>query len=433
MKLSGWGRYPRIDAQIIAPADLPALAAGAARLPPQTIARGLGRSYGDSALAATVIDTRHLDHFITFDATSGVLVCQSGATLAEILAVAVPQGWFLPVTPGTRFVTLGGAIASDVHGKNHHLHGSFCDYIQSLRLFTASAGIVHCARDAEPELFAATCGGMGLTGVIVEASLQLKPIAGAFIEQTSIKAANLDAAFELFEAHGDASYSVAWIDCLAQGDNLGRAIVSLGEHASSGELSTGSDTTLSAPFTTPGWLLNNWSMRAFNYLYYHRMRDMRRHSRVHYVPFFYPLDGIRHWNRLYGGDGFVQYQCVLPRAAGREGMAALLQCIAASGKGSFLAVLKALGKGNGNLLSFPMEGYTLALDFRMERDILPLLDELDAMVIDHGGRIYLTKDARMSQATFRACYPNWNNFCEIRRAWGADKHFNSLQSQRLGL
>jgi len=433
MELTGWGQYPRSDARVTRPVTAAELLEKCTRSGSQVIARGMGRSYGDSALAATVIDTRQLDDYIAFDETRGALTCGAGITLSDILNTFLSRGWFLPVTPGTGFITVGGAIASDVHGKNHHLDGSFCDHLESFTLATASQGLVHCSRHSHPALFRATCGGMGLTGIIVSATFTLKPVTSGFIEQTTFKANNLASALELFETHSNAPYSVAWIDCLATGNDLGRSLITLGSHASQGPLQAGTAAALAVPFNTPGALLNAFSIRAFNYLYYQRVRKNQSTRLIHYQPFFYPLDGIANWNRLYGRKGFLQYQFVVPKAGGKESLTAILKRIAASGKGSFLAVLKTFGKGNDNLLSFPMEGYTLALDFKMDSAIFPLLDELDTMVTDHGGRIYLTKDARMSEATFKTSYPGWEAFQDIRREWGADGVFNSLQSLRLGL
>lgn len=424
MKISGWGRYPVIDTHIHSPRG---------KLPTQCLARGLGRSYGDSSLAPSVVDMRDEDEILGFDSATGLLSCAAGVSLATLLAVFVPRGWFLPVTPGTQFVTVGGAVASDVHGKNHHLDGCFSECVENVTLQLADGSLLVCSRQAHPELFHATCGGMGLTGIIRQVTLRLRPIRSAYVQQTTLKAANLDEALELFANHYHATYSVAWIDCLASGASLGRALVMLGEHAEEGGLVVGGKGTLGVPLEMPHQLLNTYSIRAFNTLYYHRVRQKRTEQLVHYRPFFYPLDGIQHWNRLYGKQGFVQYQCVLPKAVGLEGLSVLLKRIAASGQGSFLAVLKALGAENGNFLSFPLEGYTLALDFKLMPDTLRLLDELDAILLDYGGRLYLTKDARMGQATFRQGYPRWEAFQQVRERYGALGRFVSMQSIRLGL
>lgn len=434
MELTGWGKYPAIDSEIVNPLSANDVLKSISDRPQTTlIARGLGRSYGDSSLAPCVISTAHLDHFIKFDETTGLLTCYTGVSLADILSVFVPKGWFLPVTPGTKYVTVGGAIASDIHGKNHHLEGSFTDHVSSLKIATASEGIIECSRDLHPELFRATCGGMGLTGIILEATLKLKPIQSAYINETIIKTRNLEEVLALFEEHQERTYSVAWIDCLSTGKSLGRSLLMLGEHAAEGKLTPGKSVKLTVPLDMPGILLNRYSIQAFNALYYHRVTKQHSERLAHYEPFFYPLDGVNQWNRIYGKNGFIQYQFVLPKDAGLTGMTSILKRIAQSKRGSFLAVIKVFGKGNDNYLSFPMEGYTLALDFKLEKGLFGLLDELDKIVLDYSGRLYMTKDARMSAEMLKQGHPGWNKFIEVRKQYGADKIFHSLQSQRLGL
>ncbi len=434
MELTGWGKYPVIDSDISTPLTRTAIKnILTGHRPFRGIARGLGRSYGDSALARQVVSTAYLDHLLAFDDSAGLLTCAAGLSLAEILRIFVPRGWFLAVTPGTKFVTVGGAIASDVHGKNHHGEGSFSDHVESFHLVLADGNTVNCSREENSELFHATCGGMGLTGIIVDATFRLRPVSSAYIDATLIKAANLQEALELFETYHQSTYSVAWIDCLATGSKLGRSLLMLGEHAGDGPLLPGKQGALTVPMDMPGCLLNHYSIQAFNTLYYHRMRQQRTQRVVHYEPFFYPLDSIHYWNRIYGKGGFTQYQFVVPREAGLTGMTTILNRIAQSKRGSFLAVLKTFGVANANHLSFPMEGYTLALDFKLDRELFPLLDELDRSVLDFDGRLYLCKDVRMSEATFKQGYPRWEQFAGVRRRYGADTVFNSLQSQRLGL
>lgn len=433
MMLHGWGRYPRAEAQCHFPVSLQEsrrLLSGAAPL----LARGQGRSYGDSSLAVNVLDTCRLDHFTAFDAASGELECEAGVTLAQILDLAIPRGWFLAVVPGTRFVSVGGAIASDVHGKNHHGAGTFSEHLVSMRMLLGNGELVDVSRTSHPELFHATCGGMGLTGIIVSARLKLIPIVSDRIVETVIKAKNLEAVLEGFEAHGNATYSVAWIDCLARGRNLGRSLLMLGEHDNQpGPLQPLGEGGLAVPFDLPAMLLNRYSVGAFNALKYLEGPDVRLERKTAFAPFFFPLDALLHWNRLYGKAGFVQYQFVLPRRAGEKGLAEVLDVIAASGQGSPLAVLKVFGACNQNLLSFPIEGYTLALDFKAEPGVFALLDRLDDLVLRHGGRLYLTKDARMSETMFKRSYPRWQEFEEVRQRYFATGKFRSLQSQRLGV
>ncbi len=433
MKFSGWGNFPVVEAQELSPPDSAAVMTAITSLEDATslIPRGLGRSYGDSSLAPRLLNTRNLDYFIDFDENTGELSCAAGVSLATILQVFVRRGWFPPVTPGTKYVTVGGAIASDVHGKNHHLDGCFSQHVISMKVATPAAGVVTCSPSTNAELFRSTAGGMGLTGVILEATIRLKRIRSAMLHETTLKARNLEEALELFEAHQASSYSVAWIDCLSSGNALGRSLINLGEHAQDGKLEIAAKTVASVPVHMPAFLLNQYSIKAFNALYYARIRKREQTRQCHYESFFYPLDGIAHWNRLYGKAGFVQYQFVIPLAAGLEGIKAVLERIARSRRGSFLAVLKVFGEGNANPLSFPISGYTLALDFKMAAGVFQLLDELDAIVLSYSGKIYLTKDSRMSAATFRQCYPQWESLVETRNRYGANALFHSNQSRRL--
>ena len=402
------------------------------------IARGNGRSYGDAAINrnATLL-MRSSDRILAFDADRGVVTCESGILLAEIIDLILPRGWFVPVTPGTKFVTLGGMIAADVHGKNHHLAGSFANHVVSMDVALADGRVQRCGRDENAELFAATCGGMGLTGIILAASIRLIAIETAMIRQETLRARNLTEVMRLFEDSTDWTYSVAWIDCLARGDGLGRSLLYRGEHAragesprAKGELAAVRKRTCRVPFDFPAVALNRWSVGAFNEVYF---RSGRRGIRfLDCDAFFFPLDALLDWNRLYGRTGFVQYQCVLPKTASPAGLTALLDRIANSRQGSFLAVLKLLGKAGDALLSFPMEGYTLALDFRVSPETFSLLIELDAIVADHGGRLYLAKDARMGAGMLRG-YARLDAFRALRQQFDPTGKFSSLQSQRLGL
>jgi FAD/FMN-containing dehydrogenase len=352
--------------------------------------------------------------------------------------IFVPRGWFLPVTPGTKFVTVGGAVASDVHGKNHHLAGSFSSHVRRLKIMLASGEVVQCGPDERPELFAATCGGMGLTGVILEAAFALKRIASAYISQETVRASCLDDAMDLFEEYADRTYSVAWIDCLSRGRGLGRSVLMAGEHASVEESGSGEPLRLrrrrrlSVPVDMPGFVLGRASVKAFNALYYAKAPRKRTRNVVELDSFFYPLDAIHDWNRIYGRKGFTQYQFVIPKEAGREGMRKVLEMIAGSGQGSFLAVLKLFGRQD-SLVSFPMEGYTLALDFKIRPGVFGLLDELDRAVLDHGGRLYLTKDARMPREAFDRGYGGAERFRELKASFDPEGKFESLQSRRLGI
>lgn len=327
-------------------------------------------------------------------------------------------------------------IAADVHGKNHHSAGSFTRHVADLLLLLPDGSSVRCSRTENTPLFEATCGGLGLTGVILEACFRLMPIESAYIRQETLRAADLDEALALCEASSDWTYSVAWIDCLARGARLGRALIYRGEHARRGE---GPDATLAPPrhqnwrlpLDLPGWTLNRLSVSAFNALYYRR--GLPGMSFPDYETFFYPLDAILEWNRIYGAAGFVQYQCVLPPEASREGIRSMLECTAATGRGSFLAVLKLLGVADPGHLSFPMEGYTLALDFPADTGTFNLLLRLDAILADHGGRLYLAKDARGSTELLRRAYPKLGAFLAVRDQIDPHRKMSSLLSARLGL
>ncbi len=430
-EISGWGGYPRCAAKVIKPSsrqDLEKYLIQTSSL----IARGMGRSYGDSANALTVLESAYWDHFIAFDQHTGRLTVEAGVRLRDILTITISHGWFLPVTPGTSFVTVGGAIASDVHGKNHHHAGTFGQYVLAMEVLLGSGEVVRTSPTELSELFHATCGGMGLTGVILTATFQLIRIPSAFIHQKTIKANSLEEACDAFEANQESTYSVAWIDCLARGKNLGRSILMLGEHADHGGYHLVIKDPIQIPIHTPAALLNGLTMRLFNEAYWLKAREVSNQT-VPLVPYFYPLDAIGGWNKLYGRAGFVQYQFVIPKSQGVSGLRLILEKIAQTGLGSFLAVLKQFGPANQNLLSFPMDGYTLALDFKMTPNIISVLHALDDMVVGMGGRIYLTKDAVMREHSFKASYPQWQEFEEVRHRFGAIGKFASTQSKRLGL
>jgi FAD/FMN-containing dehydrogenase len=392
-----------------------------------------GGSYGDSALSERVILSRRFNKILRFDSQEGVVTCESGVTLAELVEIFLPRGWFLAVTPGTKLITVGGAIASDVHGKNHHKVGCFSNSVLSFDLLLPSGEIIHCSHDVNRPFFLATCGGMGLTGVILAVSLRLMSVKSAFIRETIMRCKNLQEIFPLFETNKNVFYSVAWIDCLADKEDLGRSVLILGEHAEAGFLEMPQHKPINIPVDFPSFFLNRYSIHLFNYLYYHKTPEVKAGVLVPMEDFFYPLDKILNWNRLYGSRGFTQYQFVLPKDASYAGLKQILTKIAAAGLGSFLGVLKLFGPGNDNLLSFPMEGYTLAIDFKINRRLFPFLDELDRVVLEHGGHLYLAKDVRMSRSTFRKGYPHWEHFAELREHYAMDRKFKSLQSERLGI
>ena len=440
MEISGWGRFPKADCRISFPRDEKSLRNLVLSGP--SIARGNGRSYGDSALnQALTIDLTGFNRMIAFDPDTGVLTVEAGVILGEIIQAFLPRGWFPSVTPGTKFVTIGGMIAADVHGKNHHKHGSFGNFVEWIDLMVADGSVLRCSQTENPDLFAFTIGGMGLTGVILRAALRLTPVESGWIRQRTIPARCLDEAIDVFERSADWTYSVAWIDCLAPKNMLGRSFVILGEHARREELSDGQrldpyrvkvKRKRRMPFDAPQFALNRYSVRAFNAIYYAKGRQSAGDSLIDWDSYFYPLDAILGWNRIYGRRGFAQFQCVLPLSTATRGITELLRAISIAGQGSFLAVLKRMGAQESRF-SFPMEGYTLALDFPASAASLALMEQLDAITVAYGGRFYLAKDARMSSATLEAADPRLAAFREMRRASGAAASFSSLQSQRLSL
>lgn len=432
MSLSGWGNYPTIQSQRFdfrQHDDLRTIISEHHDLIP----RGNGRSYGDSSLSQNVIDVKPHDLFLDFDEDNGSLHVQAGVLLSQILDVFVPRGWFLKITPGTKLITVGGAIASDVHGKNHHVSGCFSECVEMFHLMLPDGNAVQCSKTVNTELFRATCGGMGLTGVILDARILLQRIGSASLSQTTVKARDLEETFEAFEQHEKARFSVAWIDCFATSAEMGRSLLTIGEFKNDGALDYRSRKKLNVPRGFPAFMTNKLSAKAFNQLYYSRVRERESVQTVGIDTFFYPLDAIDNWNRVYGKSGFIQYNFVLPKGSSHAGLKEVLTTVSHSGPGSYLAVLKLCGPENDNLLSFPMEGYGLAMDFKIVQGLFEHLDELDRIVLKHGGRIYLTKDARVSKAVLEQGYPRIAEFRSLRKKYKMDQKFNSEQSRRVGI
>jgi FAD/FMN-containing dehydrogenase len=440
MILAGWGRFPKYDCRITTPrceADLQSrLAEGA------LIARGNGRSYGDSAVSITnTVDIRRFNRMLAFDQDTGQLTTEAGVLLGDVISVFLPRGWFPPVTPGTKFVTIGGMIAADVHGKNHHKDGSFGSFVDWVDLMVADGQVLRCSAEDHSDLFAWTVGGMGLTGVILRAAFRLRKVETGWIRQTLKLAPNLDAAISALDASNNSTYSVAWLDCAAKGTALGRSLVLLGEHATSLELlpdqrarpfDTPHRRRLAVPLDAPSFALTRLTVRAFNAVYYRNGVKREGERLVDWDRFFYPLDAVLGWNRIYGRRGLVQFQCVLPIESSREGIRALLTAIGRTGQAAFLAVLKRLGSQQSPF-SFPMMGYTLALDFPVSQKSLLLLNLLDRITLDHEGRFYLAKDSRMTAATLHQSDPRADSFRSMREESGFAQTFASAQSQRLNL
>ncbi|MBD3257969.1 FAD-binding protein [candidate division GN15 bacterium] len=428
-----WGRYPKVNQRACAPhlwrsEPLRLPDSGQSVLP-----FGLGRSYGDVCLndRGCVIPTRWLNRYISFDRTTGLLRCEAGVSLADILDLVIPKGWFLPVTPGTKFVTVGGAIANDVHGKNHHKAGSFGCHVPRFELLRSDNTRLECSADSNPDWYAATIGGMGLTGLITWAEIQLIPIVNRFIDETSIKYRTLDQFFDLTAQYEQShDYTVAWVDSLASGRNIGRGLFMAGNHSrdTGRVLGGGKKPGPPVPVDFPDFVLNNLTIGAFNKLYYAKQLSKESRHVKDLEPFFYPLDAIQDWNRVYGKRGFLQYQAVVPLDNGKAAVRDMLKTIAGSSVGSAVTVLKVMGERQSpGMMSFPRKGVTLALDFPIKGDTtFRLFHNLDDIVRDAGGRLYAAKDARMTAEDYQRCYPQWRDFEKF-----IDPRFSSMFWRRV--
>ena len=437
--LTGWGLYPRASCLVKRPERYHQL-----EIPEEgALGRGFGRSYGDAALNTNhpLILMERLDRFLAFDEETGLLQAEAGTSLAEILKVFVPKGWFLPVTPGTKFVTLGGCIACDIHGKNHHVDGTFGKYIKELELLLPDGTKKRCSPTKNREFFWATIGGLGLTGIITEATLQLIPISTSFIRVRNYSAPDLEGVMHILEDPSrDDKYTVAWIDCLAKGKALGRGIVMNGHHAKENEIPSNTvdplvphnDLKISLPL--PSWSLNPYSMQLFNSFFYSWNKRKKSPLTMHYDPYFYPLDKVKNWNQLYGKKGFLQYQFAIPYKNAFNTMRVFLERLSSSPYHSYLAVLKRFGEEGQGLLSFPFEGYTLAMDLPItDVNIFPFLDGLDDLVLSEGGRLYLAKDARLKGEKLSSMYPRLDEWLEIKKNIDPTWKVNSDLARRLRL
>lgn len=431
--LAGWGGYPVVDARELLSEDLEAITRDV------VLTRGLARSYGDASLPPrggyTVAASRLADRVISFDRETGVLRAEAGLSLFRLNRLLLDRGWFTPVTPGTQFVTLGGLVASDVHGKDQHDAGTFGHHVAALRMRLADGRIVEVTEASEPELFRATLGGMGLTGHILEVEFQMRRVPSPWIWAESETVPDIAALVEtLVEAGREWPYTVSWADCLNRG-GAGRGIVIKGRWAEPGEAPARALTwpgTLAVPFAFPEWALNPLSVRAFNTAYYHKHGGGKKTGVVHPHGFFYPLDAIHHWNRIYGRRGFTQYQCVIPHEAGIATMRTLFAKVAAAGTASFLCVVKDFRREGAGLLSFPRPGVTFTFDIPVrERETQRLVDDLNDLVASNGGSVYLAKDAFTRVEHFRAMEPRLDDFNAVRRRWDPDASLRSFQSMRL--
>jgi decaprenylphospho-beta-D-ribofuranose 2-oxidase len=439
-KLAGWGNYPTAESFMLNP-RAPEDAEEDIRKG-TVIARGLGRSYGDQSINENkyVILTTRLNHFLHWDEQEGILECEAGVSLEEIITVFGPKGWLPMVCPGTKFVTIGGAIANDIHGKAHHIDGSFVNCVVSFTILLADGSTVEASRTENSDLFWANFGGLGLLGIILKARVRLRKIETTYFSQKSMVIKNLDQMLEALEKYDhDYNYSVAWIDALARGSKLGSGVLTLGNAARLSELpeklkanplklhSTGK---LGVPFFFPSFTLNGITVRMLNRVIAFVQNSPKEF--VHYEKFFFPLDAINNWNRGYGKRGFIQYQFVIPEENGKKNLTEILEMIAGSGCTPFLNVFKRMGDGQG-ILSFPFKGYTLAIDFPVTRQLLTFTPKLDAKVLAAGGRLYLGKDALLGETMFKAMYPQHTDWLAIKRKYDPRNVFNSNISRRLGL
>lgn len=443
-RLAGWGRLPHVSALQSCPATAAEVTAAWAT-PGRRISRGLGRAYGDAALPVAggfALSTLGLAKMISFDEPSGVLVAESGVSLAEIIEVFLPRGWFLPVVPGTKFVTLGGAVAADIHGKNHHVDGTFGAHVVWLDLLLPAGGSLRCSAGQEADVFRATIGGMGLTGHIELVAIRLRRVPSAWCKVRTLRGRDLAHTLELL-AQNDGSYrhTVAWMDCVAVGDRLGRGVVMLGNEADPAELPPKAASTphllppkakFAVPFDLPGCVLGPFTVGAFNAAYYALAKETER--LVDFENFFFPLDAIRDWNRIYGRRGFAQFQAYFPDATAQSGLHACLAAISRSRQASFLAVLKRSGPANDFPLSFLDLGYTLALDLPgPAKTLAPLMAELDGILATHRGKVYFAKDAFVSPSLVPAMYPRLDEFRRLQRTLDPSRVMRSLLSTRLNL
>ncbi|MAJ58869.1 MAG: hypothetical protein CBC48_02235 [bacterium TMED88] len=443
--LAGWGLAPKQSCVVFRPEREEQIRKIIAEAPtPTVLSRGMGRSYGDAALNQDggIILHERFDHFLDLDKDTGILTCEAGLTLSEIIDLVVPHGFFLPVTPGTQFVSIGGAIAADVHGKNHHLDGTISGQLIDFRLITGDAQIHNCSRSENADLFWATLGGLGLTGCIIQARLQLRRVESAWMTQQTIKCPDLESLLQrTFEEDDQYEYSVAWVDCLARGRSMGRSILlransapirDLPQNISAAPYTLPRVVRPTVPFNLPSVVLNPLNMRIFNQLFW--MNHPDRNIPVPLRQYFYPLDRVRQWNRVYGDPGVSQYQFVLPLESCSEGIQEILETVTESRGASFLAVLKKMGPANESPLSFPIEGASMALDFpNRKRDLKSLLERLDRIVVRHGGRVYLAKDSSLGAWAVPEMYPGLARFQEIQRKHDPNERISSSLARRLNL
>lgn len=428
-KISNWGLYPKVNAEISN-----AGISGEIEIPDsQFISRGLGRSYGDASLATIILDCTSRNQILQFDATIGLIECEAGVTLNQILEAVVPHGWFPAVTPGTANVTVGGAISSNVHGKNHFEKGTFSNFVTEIKVQLASGEIVICAAEKNSELFNGICGGMGLLGIIVSAKIQLQKISSSYFTETSIRSSGISSVIQLLMNNKD-EFGVAWLNCYTQTID---GIFSSAHYTSQQEFELSNlkeqfplnkKSKINIPFAPPFSLLNRFNMKLYNR--YIGRKKLSENRMVHYNEFHYPLDNLNNWNRLYGSRGMLQYQFVLPDENAEAGMQEIFDLMKSSNCESYLAVVKRFGDEKG-ILSFPMKGICVALDFPLSKKVFELMNKMDEVVVKAKGRFYLAKDARMSREVFLKTQPRVEEFLALKKKYDPQNIYSSLQSKRL--
>ncbi len=440
MIIKGWAGYPKVDTRYFEPKTVDEIQKKIKSK--NIIARGNGRSYGDSAIGATTtISMKNFNKIIFFNNTTGELIAQSGLMLKDVIEKFLPKGWFPYVTPGTKFVTLGGMVAANVHGKNQHKEGCLINFINWIEIINPDGKLMKCSKDLNSELFNWSVGGMGLTGIIVNISLNLRKVETSWINQKILISNNLDKTFDLIEKNLNYSYSVAWIDTMKKGDSMGRSIIYLGEHAKkldlkkknqNKELYNKSKITFKIPFNFPVWFINKYTLILLNLFIYWIGFFKKKINLVEIDKFFYPLDNFYYWDKIYGKRGFIQYQCVFPLNNSKQGVREIFSYLTESDIGSFVSTLKRFGK-DFTKISFPMEGYSLCLDLKLNDKTLGAANELDKIVLKHNGRFYLVKDSRISSKDFHLSDNRFIDFINFRKNNNLTEFFNSTQSKRLKL
>ncbi len=433
-----WGRYPLYAADIKPlhwQGDFPRVIDGVHH---GALAVGMGRSYGDSCLLqnGTLMPTTSMNRLLDFDMETGILTAEAGITLAQILDFCVPRGFFLPVSPGTKYVTLGGAIANDIHGKNHEAAGSFGCHVPAFELVRSDGTRLHCTPTENPDFYAATIGGLGLTGVITWAQLRMKPIVSRVIDYEGIQFHGIDEFLAIKKQYSQVEYTVAWLDCVSTGKNFARGVFMLGDHSKvPGELKPSPKPKLVFPMEAPGFMLNKLTISAFNTVFFHKQLKAHVKTTQDYEPFFYPLDAVLKWNKMYGKRGLVQFQFAIPWEHAEEGTIAILKEITKSGLASFLAVLKTFGDvPSVGMMSFPLPGFMFALDFPIKPGItFPLMERLGDMTRDYGGRLYPAKDACMTPSQFQTYYPQWERFSRFKDPALTSSFWERVVGDRLGV